>query len=126
MFAHALFLDPCVVVIAEASGSGELQLPDFGSDNKPNKPPAVARVMKNKACKEGVSGSMVYEVEMASLRLFISALKGGMLKRSVGNVKDSAFLFFSDHAHGLTGLKLLPTGLPLTSFSSKAGLAIVN
>ena len=68
---HALFLDPRVVVMAEASGSGEQQLPDFGSDNKLNQPPAVrfpkARVRKNKACKEGASGSMVYEVEMASL-----------------------------------------------------------
>ena len=36
---HALFLDPRVVVMAEASGSGERQLPDFGSDNKPNQPP---------------------------------------------------------------------------------------
>ena len=34
---HALFLDPRVM--AEASGSGEWQLPDFGSDNKPNQPP---------------------------------------------------------------------------------------
>ena len=54
--------------MAEVSGSGERQLPDFGSA-KPA--PAIrfskARVRKNKASKEAVSGSMVYEVEMASL-----------------------------------------------------------
>ena len=92
--------------MAEASGSGERQLPDFGSDNKPNQPPQFdfpkREFGKTKPVKRAFQAQwfmkwkwLHYDCSryLVFCHICISALKGGMLKRSVGNVKDSAFLF---------------------------------
>ena len=93
--------------MAEASGSGERQLPDFGSDSKPNQPPAVRffpkrEFRKTKPVKRAFQAQrfmkwkwLHYDCsrDLVFCHICISALKGGMSKRSVGNVKDSAFLF---------------------------------
>ena len=92
--------------MAEASGSGEQQLPDFGSDNKPNQPPQfdfpkrefgktkpVKRVFQAQWFKKWKWLHYDCSRDLVFCHICISALKGGMLNRSVGNVKDSAFLF---------------------------------
>ena len=98
--------------MAEASGSGERQLPDFGSDNKPNQHPQFdfpkREFGKTKPVKRAFQAQwfmkwkwLHYDCsrDLVFCHICISALKGGMLKRSVGNISACLNYFIEGNEH---------------------------